>query len=394
MRILQVHNEYQHLGGEETIVKNEYNLLKEYNHIVKQWTVSNSILKEIQGLDKVRYALKSIWSSESYQQMETHIASFQPDIIHVHNTHAILSPAIHAAAGKYNIPVVLALHNYRLLCMNSLFFRDGHVCEDCMGKTIPYPAITNRCYRDSLVQTGVLTTGTVFHRLRGTFKHVSRFIASSKFSRQKFILGGLPPEKVVVKPNFGPSDLFNPDVEKQNYGIFAGRLSTEKGLDVLLNALLKLPQVYIKIAGGGPLTEFVAEMKNKHNLTNVDLVGRLTREETVKLISQSRFLILPSVVYENFPMTIVEAFACGVPVITSNLGAMGEIVEDGQTGLLFTPNDPKSLAQKIEWAWDNLDDMEQMGTSAYQEYMEKYTGQRNHELLMDIYDQAFNSKLK
>jgi glycosyltransferase involved in cell wall biosynthesis len=231
------------------------------------------------------------------------------------------------------------------------------------------------------------------HRLVKTWqKKVSRYIALTEFARQKFMAGGLPAEKIAVKPNFLADNIeYLPHTGNPKKGaLFVGRLSEEKGLRTLLQAFRQLPEVPLTIAGDGPLRQMVeAEVLRG---ANIRYTGRLNKEEIMALMRQSAFLIFPSQWYEGFPMTIVESFANGLPVIASRLGSMAEIISDGKTGLLFTPGDAADMVRKVKWAYEHPEEMAQMGRNARREYEQKYTAERNYQMLVKIYEQAIELK--
>ncbi len=166
MKILQVHNAYQHLGGEEVVVDAEYNMLKDYKYDVQQWIVPNSGLDDVNFAIKANIALQSIWSGKSYQQIRKKLQEFQPDIVHVHNTIPLISPSVYAACNDVGIPVVHTLHNYKLICPGAYLYRQGKVCEECIGKAIPAPSVINSCYRGSRPQSAITATGLAFNRGR------------------------------------------------------------------------------------------------------------------------------------------------------------------------------------------------------------------------------------
>ncbi|MGQ9873581.1 glycosyltransferase family 4 protein [Leptodesmis sp.] len=207
------------------------------------------------------------------------------------------------------------------------------------------------------------------------------YIALTEFARQKFIEGGLPAEKIAIKPNFTYPDP-GPGDRSGNYVLFVGRISREKGVRTLVQAWQKLRGVPLKVVGDGPL---MGEMQRARS-EGLEILGWRSHDEVLALIKSARFLVFPSEWYEGFPLTIAEAFACGVPVIASRLGAMAEIVEDGRTGLLFNLGDAEDLAAKVEWAWANPDTMREMGREARQKYEQKYTAERNYQMLMEIYE--------
>ncbi len=277
------------------------------------------------------------------------------------------------------VPVVQTLHNYRMLCSNAYLFRKGKVCEECIIKGL-YHGVKYGCYRNSRIQSFAVARMIEYHKRRGTFKDaVDGFICLSNFARKKFIEGSLPEDKLFLKPNFLFDD---PGYSKNDecYFLFAGRLDETKGVNVLIEVAHKLPSVKFNVAGEGPLKEKIIAV------SNIEYLGQLEKHDLFELIKNSSALIFPSILYENMPLTIIEAFVCGKPVIGSNLGATAEMIEDGKTGLLFEPGNAEALVEKIVWAIEHEDEMKQMGFNARKEYEEKYTAEKNYEMLMEIYN--------
>ncbi len=325
-------------------------------------------------------AIQTAWSRRATKVICDKIRRFQPDVMHVHNTLPLISPSVYWAAGRVGVPVVQTLHNFRLLCLQAMLLRDGHPCEDCVGKA-PWRGVIHRCYRGSTAQSTVLAGSVLTHRALGTYRNkVSRYIALTEFSRKKFVEGGMSAEKIVVKPNFA---VVSYDGElKRAGGLFVGRLSQEKGIDVMLAAVQQCPEVTVRVAGEGP------EAHKVRAHTGIVPLGLRSRSETLDEMRRAEYLLLPSICYENFPLTVVEAFASGLPVIASRLGAMAELIADGQTGLLFDPGSAEDLAVKIKWAEANRDRMHEMGEAARAVYESRYTPEQNHSQLMGIYASA------
>jgi glycosyltransferase involved in cell wall biosynthesis len=326
------------------------------------------------------------------------MSSSRSEIVHVHNFFPTASPSIYSAARSHGAAVVQTLHNYRLLCPNALFFRDGHVCEDCLGKFMPWPGVAHACYRDSRAASGVTAAMLTVHRARRTWlEEVDIFIALTEFSRQKFIEGGLPADRIVVKSNF--IDRPEPPTRRDDdYLLFVGRLVDYKGASLLPAAwqLLNNPPP-LRIAGDGPQRETLtaAIEHTPLSLTGegpgaraITLLGSIPAEHVQHQMSGALALVVPSLLYETFGMVIIEAFATGLPVIASRLGAIAEIVDDGRTGLLFEPGNAADLAAKVRWATDHPAKMRQMGANARAEYEAKYTAEINYRQLMAIYERA------
>jgi glycosyltransferase involved in cell wall biosynthesis len=316
--------------------------------------------------------------------VETLCNRFHPDVIHVHNTFPLISPSLYWTANALRIPVVQTLHNFRLLCPQAIFLRDGKICEDCVGK-VPWRAVTRKCYRASAMQSAVITTMLATHRAIGTYRdRVTRYIALNRFARDKYIEGGLPAERFRLKPNFVASP-GTPSWADRHGGLYVGRLSSEKGLDVLAAAARNGGAANVQVIGGGPMESLAREAFGDRYL------GYRPLDEIMARMGRAQFMVLPSICYENSPRTIVEAFSAGLPVIASRLGALADIVKDGVTGLLFHPGDATDLAEKMAWAEANPEQMLRMGQAARAEYEAEYTPERNYEMLMDIYDDAITT---
>lgn len=379
-RILFIHNRYQQRGGEDEVVDSEIRLLRDRGHVVELYQRDNH---EIPEHGMMRTAAGSIWSGFTWRDMQSELDHFRPDLVHVHNTFPLISPSVYWAASRYQVPVVQTLHNFRLFCVQAMFLRNGSVCEDCLG-SVPWRGVLRGCYRGSRSQSGALAVSLAAHRMLGTFRNkVSRYIALNEFCREKFIEGGLPRERVCVKPNF--VDVQQPPQGPRSGALFVGRISAEKGADVLVRAVRKMNDLKLTVIGAGPEQDRLAL------LPGVRSIGWQDQDAVHAHMRSSSYLVMPSVWYENFPRTLVEAFACGLPVIASRIGALAELVEPGRTGLLFDPGSADSLQKTLDWAEQNPDRMREMGANAREVYEREYTAERNYEKLMSIYFDATGS---
>lgn len=388
MKILLAHNKYQVPGGEEVVLEQERQLLENAGHEVITYCRSNHEIEKFNALERLTLIGRTVWAVDTEREFSQLLTQEKPDIVHVHNTFFMLSPSIYGACKAHGVPVVQTLHNFRLLCPSVTFFRDGKVCEECVEHGL-WRSVYHGCYRDSRAATASVALMLGIHRFLRTWeKSVTCYIALTEFGRQKFIAGGLPPEKIAVKPNF-----VHPDpgerTRRAEYGLFVGRLSREKGISTLLQAWERLPRHYaLHIIGDGPERDGLEVQARQLGLSAVQFRGRLSRDETLTAMKRARFLVVPSGWYETFGMCIAEAFACGTPVICSRLGAMHELVSDGGTGLHFSCGDPSDLAEKVSWAWSHPNEMDAMGREARAEYEAKYTPERNYPMLMGIYRHA------
>jgi glycosyltransferase involved in cell wall biosynthesis len=377
MRILVVHNRYQHRGGEDSVVDAEISLLRSRGHEVAAYLLNND---GISSQSIVSVAVQTLWSSSSAYALSELIQYFKSDVIHVHNTMPLISPSIYWVAARAKLPVVQTLHNFRLMCLNGLYLREGSVCEDCTGH-LPWRGVVRKCYRESTAASAVLAGMLTLHRGLSTYQNkVNRYIALNNFCRNKFIEGGLPANRIAVKPNFvdAPVPL---ELQRQGF-LFVGRLSVEKGINTLANAVAMLPGANLRVAGDGPQAVFLDE------LSGVVKLGSVSSETVWLEMNSAMALVIPSICYENFPRTIAEAFAAGLPVIASRIGALADIVTDGETGLLFEVGNPRDLAEKMAWALVNPEKMAEMGRKARVQYEAEFTPEKNYQQLIAIYEEV------
>ena len=393
MKILLVHNSYQQDGGEDEVFANERELLLSNGHEVVEYIRSNEEIRDYGIWDKTTLGLRAIWAWDSERELRELLKQERPDVAHFHNTFPLISPAAYSACQDAGVPVVQSLHNPRLLCPAATLQRDGHVCEDCVGKTLAWPGVLHGCYHDSTVQTGIVASMLTVHRFLKTWvRHVDAYIVFTEFYRRKFTAAGLPSEKIVLKPHFVAPDPGQTN-DEQNYALFVGRLAAEKGVETLLGAWERVMGIPLKIRGTGPLEDRVGLLA-RNSMYQVSLIPRVAKHDLMALLKKARFLIWPSLGnYETFGLVAVEAFACGIPVIASRLGSMAEIVEDGKTGLHFTAGDEVDLVAKVEWAWTHPQEMEAMGRAARREYDEKYTSAANYKRLMEIYEMVLSKAI-
>jgi glycosyltransferase involved in cell wall biosynthesis len=387
MKVLVVHNHYQQPGGEDTTVEQESALLRDAGHEVVAYRRSNHEITSFSALKKLTLPARFIWAGDAVRDLRRLIQQEKPDMAHFHNTHFMISPAAYSVCSEMHIPVVQTLQNYRLLCPNALFFRDGHSCEDCIGKTLAWPGIVHACYRRSRLQSAMVASTMTVHRWLNTWTDkIAVYVAPTGFARQKLIQGGLPADKIAVKPNFVYPD---PGVESAPGGgaLFVGRLAPEKGVHTLLAAWERLTgKVPLKIVGDGPLEMEVASAARR--LPGVEWLGSQPKDRILALMKKAVILIFPSVWYEAFPLVIVEAYATGLPVIASDVGSLSGLIVPAHTGLHFRPGDPADLADKAAWLFSHPAELARMRQEARAEFEAKYTAERNYRMLMEIYEKA------
>jgi glycosyltransferase involved in cell wall biosynthesis len=388
MKVLVVHNRYQQAGGEDQVFLAETVLLESRGHRVVRYSAHNDRVAE---MNRLALAGRTLWSSATYQELRALIRQERPHVAHFHNTFPLISPAGYYAAQAEGVPVIQTLHNYRLLCPNALFFRDGRVCEDCMGKMITWPGVVHKCYRGSRAASGIVAAMLTTHRVLGTWTEmVDVYIALTEFARLKFVEGGLPAEKMVVKPNFVYPDP-GPGEGRGGYALFVGRLSREKGVGTLLAAWERLDRrIPLKVVGDGPLREQVAEAANRHPC--VEYLGYRAAEEVQALLKEASILVFPSEWYEGFSRVAAEAFATATPMVAADIGAAAELIEHDHTGLGFRPGDPEALATQVGWFFSHPEEHARMRREVRAEYEAKYTAEQNYRMLTEIYESTLERK--
>jgi glycosyltransferase involved in cell wall biosynthesis len=377
MTILTVHNYYQQPGGEDQVFAAEADLLESRGHRVVRYEEDNSRITE---RNAAAAAIDAVWSSKSARALTDLVRSHKPDVVHFHNTFPLISPSAYYAVRRDGVAVVQTLHNFRLLCPGVTLFREGAVCEECIEQRSLRPAMAHKCYRGSLPATAAVATMLTIHRAAGTWRRkVDLYIAPSEFARRKFIEGGLPARRIAVKSNFVSPD---PGMGAGgSYALFVGRLSAEKGVSVMASAWRELADIPLVVAGDGPLAATAWP-------PGVSWIGSQPRERIRTLMQNARVLIVPSVCYETGPLTVLEAFASGLPVIASDLGSMAERVAAERTGLLFEPGSATDLARKVRWVFGHPEAVDAMRAAAREEYETLYTAERNYQSLIEIYNLA------
>lgn len=387
LNIVQCHNYYQTPGGEDAVVEDERGLLVSHGHRVTQFTRHND---NVDGVGRARLAAGTVWNRAAARQLASLVRKEKASVVHFHNTMPLISPSAYYAARRGGAAVVQTLHNYRLLCPKGTLFRDGRVCEKCVGRAVTWPAVRHACYRDSRSASAVLTVMGSAHHVLGTYhKAVDAYIATTRFARDLHLRGGIPADRVHLKPNFASTD---PGVGTGGggYALYVGRLSPEKGVDVLLDAWRDQPGLMrLMIVGDGPQRGSVEALAASH--PGVEYRGWLSGPGLTDVMRSASALVLPSLNYEGFPKVIVEAFAVGLPVIASRLGSMAEVIQHEKTGLHFDPGEPAALRAAVAWAQTHPAELKQMRAPARARFEQLYRPETNYQTLMAIYDQAMET---
>jgi glycosyltransferase involved in cell wall biosynthesis len=382
MKILLIHTNYQLRGGEDAVFNQEVELLKKYH------TVDLLHFQNEGGWKGALQFIGSIWDIRAARKVRRKIQEFQPDIVHVHNWHFALGTLVFREINKSGIPIVHTVHNYRLLCPSAILLHEGKLFTDSLYQAFPWQAVRKKVYRSSRILTFWLAFVVWFHKKIGTWKKIDSYVCLTPFAVELFQKSnfGVLKEKFTVKPNFRTAPIVDGTIEKESHFLFIGRLSEEKGIDVLLEAFKELPFL-IKIAGEGPLKELV-EVASKQ-FSNISYLGNLSSDKVVTELQKTQALIFPSVWYEGMPMTIIEAFSVGTPIIASNLGAMSSMISNGSNGFHFECSNVNDLKQTIT-KFNMLSDSEkkQMGSNAFKSYTEKYSPELQREYFAAIYNKV------
>lgn len=380
MKILQVHNKYVGKTGEETVVEEEKGILQEHGHQVIQYIKENS---EIKGYSKVKNAMMLLGLTSSGKirsELISIIKSEEPDVCHVHNTFPLITPVVYEVCKEMGLPVVQTLHNFKMICTNSLLFRNGEICEKCIGKSL-YNSIQYKCFRESYFATAAQAHVIQHHRRKGTWNNsIDKYICLTDFQRSKLIEGGVPAEKLIIKPNFVSESSSPSDFEE--FFLFAGKLDSWKGASDLMHLFQHNNSAKFIIIGKSENPDVF------EHFSNVSLLGERPREEVLDYMRRCKAVLFPSKCYEGMPMVILEAFAHGKPVITRNIGAMSSMVDHGVNGLKYNSIDDFVKSVKLLESSEHL--ALELGKNALNEYKDKYTRIRGYENLLSVYNSVLN----
>ena len=383
-KILMVHNYYQIPGGEDTVVANEKKLLEDHGHEVVLYSRHNNELKNIGKLQKLALPFTTVFNPRTYRDIKRIIKEHNIEVVHVHNTLNLISPSVYYAAVRMKASIVQTVHNFRFLCPGATFYRDGHICEECVSKGLNC-AVKHKCYRNSRAQTLICVINTWIHRHTGIL-HKINYIALTEFNKKKLLqLKQIDTERVFVKPNF----TFAPQRRKkvsneQDYYLFVGRIEEIKGVRLLIEAFRRMPKKALLLAGQGPLQQ---ELTVSENIT---FLGQVDHNKVLEIMAGAKAVILPSQIYEGFPMIVPEAFSLHIPVIVCNIGNNGVLIEDGKNGAKFEYNSVDSLIETIK-RFEKMDH-KLLSENAYQDYISFYSDKSNYELLWEIYESVYTSE--
>ncbi|MGE3844882.1 MAG: glycosyltransferase [Vicinamibacterales bacterium] len=388
LKVLLCHSYYQQRGGEDESFEAEAALLEARGHDVVRFTRHNDALSQMPALEAARL---TFWNSAIHHDLGRTIARERPDVMHCTNTFPLISPSAHYAAAAAGVPVVQSLRNFRLLCPGAFFLRDGHICEDCALKPVAWPGVQHRCYRNSRAATAVVALAMAAQRTMQAWRQpVALYFTPSAFARSRFLAAGFPANRVAVKPNFvAPDPGIGPGGDAV---VFVGRLSAEKGVATLLSAWQRLAEpIPLQVIGEGPLADDVRAAAQTD--ARIQYLGRRPLTEVLHVLGHARAVVVPSIWYETFGRTVIEAFARGTPVVASRVGSLQELVDHGRTGLLAATGDADDLASSVRWLVQHPDEVGRMRAEARREYETRYTADTNYALLTGLYERARRSLL-
>lgn len=381
MRILLLHNRYRKSGGEDAALESEQQILAARGHQVHVAFSSNETPG---GLASLRLVLHSAWSRHSFDRVRKLCRSFRPDIAHVHNFWMSWTPSIHAACRAERVATVQTLHNFRLFCVNGICLRDDRPCTDCLAHS-PLRGILHRCYRGSALASASAARMISANRRRRTWDtDVNAFIVPSEHARLLHLQDGLPPGRVFVKPNLVRDRGCSPVRPSQSRSIaYIGRLSPEKGIAVLLDAWTRARRP------SGSRLILVGEEQvpgaYPRNAPDVVFAGRADRHQVSRILAEARAVVAPSLCFETFGMSVVEAFAAGRAAIVSDIGALAEMVDHGKNGLKCRAGSAEDLARQIEAIFQSESFVDELGAKARAEYLRRFSVESTYRQLMNIY---------
>jgi glycosyltransferase involved in cell wall biosynthesis len=400
MKILMVNKFFYPFGGTESYVINLSKLLLNKGHQVIPFGMKHE--QNIKGFNsedfvnkidydtsslrkKIHYAGKILYSIEAKKKIRKVIKETKPDIAHLHNIYHQLSPSILGELKKFNIPMVMTAHDLKFLCPNYKLYHNGNICEKCRVLRF-YHAIIGRCVKGSLYGSTLCALEMYLHKFLHLYNNIQKIICPSLFYKMKFIQFGFPSEKLIHIPNFVSTTEYPPSNNASNYFIFLGRLVSEKGLMTLIAAMRKIKGSELYIIGEGSARKELEAEATKNGNDNIKFLGFQSGKKLLSLISGAMFMVMPSEWYENCPLSVLEAFSAGKPVIAANVGGLPEIVEDGVNGLLFKMGDADDLSEKILHLISNPNKRKEIGRKARETVVSNYNLELHYKRIMTLYN--------
>jgi len=383
MKILQIYNEQRsRFGGEPAVIECTMRALAQNGHESRLLMKSSRVL-ENSFLKRMNAFWGGVYNIPAYFEMRRQLEIDRPDVVHVHSVYPMFSPSVLVACRRAGVPVVMTVHSHNLTCPTWYHLREGRVCEICIGGH-EYRCVLKNCRNNILESSAYALRSAVARRFRLFHDNVTVLIVLTPFAKGRLLRAGFHDDQIAVVPNPMPVKQISAALPAGQYVAFAGRVSQEKGVETLRAAADLMPDIPFKVAGDGPaLSDLMATAPR-----NAEFLGRLGPDKLRAFYENSRFVVVPSVCFEQFPMVILEAMALGLPVIASRIGALPEIVEDGLTGRLVEPGNAEDLAEKIRSLWNDPELCHRMGQAGRQKVMLQYTQEAYYHNLMAVYQRA------
>lgn len=387
MKILFIHNKYQFKGGEDQVVEDEKKLLEKNGHIIHAYFRNNREINNYNIKERLLFLINSLFSFKTLKELNKILKKNNPDVAQVYNIFPLISPSVYWVLKKNRIPIVQMINNFRLLCINGLFLDRKGICEKCKNGNFVH-GILKKCNRESIIISLLYALITTLIR-KYFINKINIFVVSNEFVKQKYVEGGFNPETIKIKPNFINNNYYANQIDKspEKYIAYVGRISKEKGIHTLINAMKYCSDIKLKIIGTGPELNNIRRFIKDRKLSNIDILGYLSQEEKELILKNTFFLIFPSECYENFPVTILEAYKFGIPIIGSNHGAMISLIEDNVTGFHFKVGDVKDLAQKIKKLWSSPELRDKLSINAKRKIENDFSPEYSYRILRSIYAQ-------
>lgn len=379
MNILIIHNKYKLRGGEERVVENESKILSSDGNKVFIYTRDNRELDSYSFIKKIRLSFDIIYSFKTIKDIEAILKENKIDVIHIHNLFPLISPSILYLAKKMKIPVILTLHNFRLIGGNPFLMRKGSINEESLKDKNPFSEIKYKSYNNSYLATFFLALSLWVNK-KAFHNYVDKYIALTDFAKRKFIQGGFPAEKIEVRPS-SLSNFRKINSKRHLKAIYVGRIAKEKGIATLLEAWKDLDYP-LEIYGDGK-----TRIKSTEN---VKVMGLKPLSEIKKIMGESAFVIIPSEWYENLPNVLLEAYSTSTPVLTSDSKNLKDLVEKPKAGITFKMGNSVDLTEKAKYLFKNNKVRDKLGENAFKEYLKKYTPEKGYESLIKIYRDVIN----
>ncbi len=404
MKILNINKFYYSKGGSESYYFGLKELLEENGHEVipfsmkdnrnyeteySKYFIENINYENMNLKTKIVNGTKLIYSIEAKKRVKELVKISKPDIAHLHIFQHQLSPSIIKEIKKNGTYIINTVHDLKVICPNYKMINADEICEKCKGDKF-INCLKNKCIKGSTANSLLNTIEAYIHRMLKSYDYVDKFICPSQFYRDKFIEFGIPKDKVVYIPNFVDTSKIEPNYTFEDYFVYFGRLSEEKGIKTLIESMKMVKDSKLVIVGDGPLEEELRLNVKNNNITNIEFVGFKTGIELENIVKNSKFVVIPSEWYENAPMSIIEAMSYGKPVIGANIGGIPEFIENNKTGLIFKSKDSIDLANTIEMLVNDESKILEMGKNARYRAEKLYDKKVHYEKIISLYNEVMN----